>query len=356
MSIQDADSNLFKAIEAYGLDAAQCKTEPVGNGLINFTYKVSFNSQSLLLQKLNGHVFKNPRHIIQNYLTIYSYLSRNGHIKIPEPVKTKDQNNCFTDPDMNCWRALEFIENGIAPEQPSDPRMAFEAARCFGNFTCALAGMKASSLHTIIPHFHDLSFRFIQFQNALETGIEERKSKAAKEIQKLLSRKKLVDFYCWLIEHPGFKLRVMHHDAKLSNILFNQHTGKVICLVDLDTTQSGYFFSDLGDMIRSMACSASEHATDFSALHIQPAFYEALLVGYQAALNEELTPDEKKYIHMSGLMMIYMQALRYMTDYLNGDVYYRISHPEQNVERTRNQLALLNSLEHYLKESFDFTV
>ena len=148
----------------------------------------------------------------------------------------------------------------------------------------------------------------------------------------------------------------MHHDAKLSNILFDQNTRKVVCPVDLDTTQAGYFFSDLGDMIRSMACSQSENCIDFSSIYIKSGFYEAIIDVYMAAIKDEFTEEEGKNIHYAGLLMIYMQALRYMTDYLNGDIYYRITYSEQNFDRAKNQLTLLQRLEEFLREKFSFKI
>jgi hypothetical protein len=130
----------------------------------------------------------------------------------------------------------------------------------------------------------------------------------------------------------------------------------VICPVDFDTTMPGYFFSDPGDMIRSMAGSADESSTDFNNIRIRSDIYKAIINGYLAGMNAELTEMEKKYIHSSGLLLIYMQSLRFLTDYLNGDIYYKISYPEQNYDRTLNQLTLLKSLEEYLKENFKFTI
>lgn len=349
-----ADTNTLKAIEAYGINPDTCEIIPVNSGLINSTFKVSTKTKTIILQKLNGHVFNTPRDIVHNYSTIFSFLSKNENYKIPAPVKTIDQTNCFTDPAMNCWRATEFIAETYTPETAQEAKEVFDAALCFGNFTKALANLPVGELKVIIPQFHDLALRYEQFLTSLEKGTGDRKNKASHEIEELIKRENLVDFYRQLKSDSQYKLRVMHHDAKLSNILFDKKTARVICPVDLDTTQAGYFFSDLGDMIRSMACSHPENSINFSSLHIKPAFYDAILNGYLSAMENELTSTEKKNIHYAGLLMIYMQTLRYMTDYLNRDIYYRISYPEQNFERTRNQLTLLKSLEDFLKERFDF--
>jgi Ser/Thr protein kinase RdoA (MazF antagonist) len=146
----------------------------------------------------------------------------------------------------------------------------------------------------------------------------------------------------------------MHHDAKISNILFDEETGTVICPVDFDTCMPGYFYSDLGDLVRSMACSEGERSVNFSEIGINLEFYDAVISGYLEVMQGLLTEAEKKYIHYSGLLVIYMQALRFLTDYLKGDVYYQISYPEQNFDRAKNQLILLEKLEEMLSNHYNF--
>ena len=148
----------------------------------------------------------------------------------------------------------------------------------------------------------------------------------------------------------------MHHDAKISNILFSEETGQVICPVDLDTCMPGYFFSDLGDMIRSMACSEDESSSNFSEINIRKDFYESIVDGYMEVMQKLLTDSEKKFIHYSGLLMTYMQALRFLSDYLNGDMYYRTTYTEQNFDRAKNQLTLLQRLETFLSENYGIHV
>ncbi|MGC4039158.1 MAG: phosphotransferase, partial [Chitinophagaceae bacterium] len=167
---------------------------------------------------------------------------------------------------------------------------------------------------------------------------------------------KYKDFYNRITQSADFPIRVMHHDAKIANVLFDAKTGRVICAIDFDTTMPGYFFSDLGDMIRSMACSSDEHNTDFVNLHIRKDFYKAIVNGYLEVMNNYLTSEEKKYIHSAGLIMIYMQAVRFIADYLNNDTYYQISYAEQNFDRGLNQITLLKDLEHFLSEEYHFSL
>jgi hypothetical protein len=147
---------------------------------------------------------------------------------------------------------------------------------------------------------------------------------------------------------------VMHHDCKINNILFDKNTNEVICPVDLDTTMPGKFFSDIGDMIRTMACTVDENSIEWELIEVRPAFYEAILKGYLEGAGNIFTDEEKKNIHFSGLILTYMQSLRFAADHLNGDIYYRISYKEQNLSRALNQLILLEKLEEYLLATYSF--
>jgi Ser/Thr protein kinase RdoA (MazF antagonist) len=348
------NTSFLEAVEAFGFIDENSEITPINSGLINSTYKISDSTRSIILQKINKTVFLNPADIIHNYSQIYNYLTSVNDFKIPAMVKTIDGESCLIDSEKNYWRATEFISNTFTPETANNSKDAFDAAFCFGKFSKSLAGLEADKLKVIIPQFHDLEYRYCQFTEALEKGNAIRKEKSKTEIEQLVSRNKLVDFYKKTKTDPHFKLRIMHHDAKLSNILFDNKTKEVVCPVDLDTTQPGYFFSDIGDMIRSMTCNHSENSTEFNSISIQEDFYREIMKGYLLAMNDEFTDDEKTNIHYAGLLMIYMQALRYMTDHLNGDIYYKINYPGQNFDRAINQLILLQKLEEFLVKEYKF--
>ena len=180
----------------------------------------------------------------------------------------------------------------------------------------------------------------------------ERLLKSTHLIASFRERKWLVDFYASIKSNPLYPDRVMHHDCKISNILFDQSSGEVICPVDLDTLMPGKFFSDLGDMIRSMACSEQENSRNWEKINIKPAFYMAILEGYLEKTNEILTKEERNHIHYSGLIMIYMQGIRFLADYLGGDRYYKTTYEDENLNRALNQLILLERLEEFLKDAY----
>ncbi|MBS1655996.1 MAG: phosphotransferase, partial [Bacteroidetes bacterium] len=233
---------------------------------------------------------------------------------------------------------------------------AAETAAVFAKLTLVLKDFTPSLLKKVIPEFHNLSFRYNQFENSLLTERFERLGEAQTIIAELKSRERYKHFYEVIAESEEFPLRIMHHDAKIANVLFNKYTQQVICPVDFDTIMPGLFFSDIGDMIRTMAVSADEASTDFSSLSIKEDVYNAIVKGYIDVIDPILTTSEKKYIHFSGLAMLYMQSLRFLADYLNGDIYYKIIYPEQNFDRAFNQFTLLEKLEEFLEKEYRFRI
>jgi thiamine kinase-like enzyme len=339
-------------------EAGEMTFTPLNGGLINHTWLVRSQFKvPFILQRINTHVFPRPEDVQHNYISICDYAEFEfTDLRIPQPLYFNEKDSLFIDDDGSYWRALKFIDNAFSPSMAENAGQAEATARTFAKFTAAFHTFNTDQLRITIPGFHNISFRFRQFEEALQDGNFERMAMAVDQMNELKKRFRYKEFYDELIKSPAdFPLRVMHHDAKIANVLFSKETGRVICPVDFDTVMPGYFFSDLGDMIRSMACSSDENCTNFTKLEIKDEYYKAILKGYRAVMDNFLTGKEKKYIHYAGLLMIYMQALRYMTDYLNGDIYYRIQYPEQNFDRAKNQLILLHKLEEYLLSEYDFT-
>lgn len=343
------NENFYKeALQAYAGNSENYSVQPLDGGLINHSYKITNkkSKESFLLQRINHHVFKKPENVQLNYQLLWKHLKSAGTIfYIPEPKYFPGDVDLYWDSNLNYWRVIEFIEDGKMLSNAETAEQARETAQTFARFTAAFRDFDVNLLKDTIPDFHNLSFRYRQFEDSLEKNIAGRKEKAKELIDDLKQRKHYVDFYNSLADSADYPKRVMHHDAKIANILFSKTSGKVICPVDFDTTMSGYFFSDLGDMIRSMACSQDESSIDFENITIRKDFYDAIVDGYLSVMNKYLTEAEKKNIHYAGIIIIYMQALRFMTDYLNGDVYYKTTYPEQNFDRAKNQLALLKALE-----------
>jgi hypothetical protein len=331
--------------------------EPIGDGLIHQTYKVNFtgNGGPVVLQCINQRTFPQPENIIHNYRVVYNYLqTQPGAVKIPALVTTHHNKYFWIDEEDNFWRASIFIPDSHSLAVPSNESDAYRAARCFAELTRSLAGLDTDQLNIIIPDFHNLRSRYHQFEEAIAKAGIMRLLRSTHIISELRQRKKLVDFYGSVENENDYPTRVMHHDCKISNILFDKATNAVLCPVDLDTVMPGKFFSDIGDMIRSMACPVDENSTAWEKITILGDYYQAIITGYLDGMGNLLTEKEKSSLHYSGLVMIYMQSLRFVTDFLNNDIYYQTSYPEQNLNRALNQFILLEQLEEFLSLTYGF--
>jgi len=328
-------------LSEYSLLPENISVEKIGNGLINTTWLVSSGVKQFVLQKINTDIFKKPEDIAFNISMMNGYLKANhpGYLFIAaiktvsgmEMVKTSE----------GYFRLFPFVENSHTIDVVKNPAQAYEAARQFGRFTKLLSGFDVTRLKITLPDFHNLSLRFQQFESSLEQGNKERISEAKELIQFLLTNKTIVEEF--EKRKPSFKIRCTHHDTKISNVLFDTND-KGLCVIDLDTVMPGYFISDMGDMMRTYLCPVSEEEKDLKAISIRGDYYNALVNGYMSEMGEELTLIEKDSFLFSGKFMIYMQALRFLTDYLNNDIYYGSKYPGHNQVRANNQATLLKKL------------
>lgn len=333
-------------------------TEPIGEGLIHQTFKVTFsdNANPVILQCINQRTFPQPENIIYNYRQLYEYLqTQPGVIKIPALVLTHHNKYFWIDEEDNFWRACTFIQNSHSLAVAANETDAYRAARCFAELTRSLSGFDINRLNIIIPDFHNLRLRYRQFEEAISKASIMRLLRSTHIISELRQRKKLVEFFEHLEDEENYPTRVMHHDCKISNILFDRTTNAVLCPVDLDTVMPGKFFSDIGDMIRSMVCPVDENSTAWEEIGIQGDYYESIVKGYLDGMGNLLTETEKLSLHYSGLIMIYMQSLRFVTDFLNNDIYYQTKYPEQNLNRALNQFILMEQLEEFLLKKYGFS-
>jgi hypothetical protein len=320
----------------------------LGQGLIHRTYKVTYpNSEAVVLQCLNQNTFKQPENIIHNYRLL---VARNGKhtIHVPPLAPTHAGDYFWRDEENNFWRATRFVSNSYTTLIPANSKDVYAAAKCYAAFTSSLTDLDTSQLKVIIPGFHDLGLRYNQFEKAIKGAAMPRLLKSTHVIAELRQRQRLVDFYHSITNNPAYRKRVMHHDCKMSNILLDATTNEVICPVDLDTVMPGYFFSDVGDMIRSMAGTVDENSTRWEDIAIRKEYYDAIINGYMEGMRDAFTEEERRHIHYSGLLLLFMQSLRFVTDFLNNDTYYQTSYPEQNLNRALNQLIMLEKLEEFL--------
>ncbi|MDP9230618.1 MAG: aminoglycoside phosphotransferase family protein [Bacteroidota bacterium] len=335
---------MTKNILSYYEITPEAIIQPYGSGLINTTLKISDQLQSYILQKINQEVFKEPQHIASNIQTIASYLQKNHpEYFFVSPVKTKNGESMVYLPGEGYFRLFPFVKNSHSYNVVQTPQQAFEAARQFSMFTKILSGLPAESLKTTLPDFHNLTYRYKQFEHALQHGNHLRIKETKKSIDFLHSHDHIVSTYQKIVSGKEFKLRVTHHDTKISNVLFDEK-GKGICVIDLDTVMPGYFISDVGDMMRTYLSPVSEEEKNFSKIEVREDYFKAILQGYLEQMGTELTAEELRHFVYGGMFMTYMQAIRFLTDYLNNDSYYGASYEGHNYIRAKNQISLLERL------------
>ncbi|HEU5052621.1 MAG TPA: aminoglycoside phosphotransferase family protein [Hanamia sp.] len=329
--------------KAYDLDKDAVKVEVLQNGLINATWKIISTEATFILQKINTEVFKNPGAIAANVRLISDYLSQTnpGYLFAAQIPTVNGEELLKINADY--YRLIPFVSDSHTISTVEKPEQAYEAAKKFGEFTRLLSGFAVEKLQVTIPDFHNLSLRFQQFENALKYGNKQRLKESKDLIGAIESEKNIVYTYENILYNPSFKLRVTHHDTKISNVLFDSND-KGLCVIDLDTVMPGYFISDIGDMMRTYLSPANEEEKDFSKIEIRDDFFKAIYDGYMSQMKDELNPEEKKQFIYSGKFMIYMQALRFLVDHLNNDIYYGARYEGQNFIRAGNQMVLLQRL------------
>ncbi len=332
---------LKNILSRYRLEGSSLKVTRYGSGLINHTWKVSFAGQEFILQKINDAVFKNPRDIASNIKQVSNELrNRYPDYFFITPIETPEGEQMVFDDEQGYFRLFPFVAGSHTINVVESPQQAYEAALQFGRFTRLLSPADTHLLRPTIPSFHDLLFRYQQFLAQVKNGNEKRIYVAKQLIEALVHHSWIVKQFEALKLMPEFKLRVMHHDTKISNILFDKDE-RGICVIDLDTIMPGYFISDVGDMMRTYLSPVNEDETDLEKIEIRDEIYRAILEGYSNEMNSVLTEPEKRSFFFAGCFMIYMQALRFLTDYLDNDNYYRCNYENQNYDRANNQYALL---------------
>jgi len=327
-------------LELFGLKASDYQIVEFGSGLINHTWKVT-GKKNYILQKLNSYVFKQPEAIANNLALLESYLKwTNPNYLFVAPLWSVSGNNLVKGADDEYYRLFPFIDDSVTIYVVEQHKQAFEAAYQFANFTFLLRDFDPKQLEITIPHFHDLKLRFSQFKEACVNAAKSRMQIAAGEIKEIYNRREILFTYQDIVDHKKLPERVIHHDTKISNVLFDS-SGKGLCVIDLDTVMAGYYISDTGDMLRTYLSPVDEEEKDFDKIQINKDCFYAIYKGYFSAMVDVLTTTEKHYFIYSGKYMMYMQAMRFLTDFLKGDLYYHTTYPGQNLIRAQNQLTLL---------------
>jgi thiamine kinase-like enzyme len=329
----------------YGLDEKRCNIQPFGNGLINNTWKISCGDTDYILQRINQHIFKQPFLLVDNIRKLSVYFKENHpEYLFVAPLLTLTGEDFIIDNKTDYYRMFPFVRDSYTSDTVTKPSLAFEAAKQFGRFTSMLSGFDPLQLDITLPDFHNLSLRYQQFESSIKNGNAGRISQSTECIDFLRRHKSIVEVFEKIKTNPHFKLRVTHHDTKISNVLFGRENGIGLCVIDLDTVMPGYFISDVGDMLRTYLSPVSEEEKDFSRIEIREEYFRAIAQGYLGEMQSELSEDEKSHFVYTGKFMIYMQAIRFLTDYLNNDIYYGSKYDGHNFIRANNQIELLKRM------------
>lgn len=334
-----------QVLAAFGINNDLVTIRTITQGLINKTWRIESPHNAYVLQKINHEVFKNPWDIAHNISAIAAHLkAHHPSYNFVYPIPAVDGEELIHLPGAGYFRLFPFVENSHTVDTVESEDQAYEAAAQFGRFTSLLSDFDdIRNIRQSIPSFHNLSLRYQQFLEAVK-GVNKVRSNYSRDVVSYLkSKSSIVEEYEKIRKDAAFVLRVTHHDTKISNVLFNDNN-KGLCVIDLDTVMPGYFFSDVGDMMRTYLSPVSEEEQDLSKIEVRETFYDAIRDGYLSEMGKILSEKEKKYFDFSGIFLVYMQALRFITDYLNNDIYYSTSYPDHNLMRAKNQVCLLEKM------------
>lgn len=360
ISAPEGDSVISQILAAYALPGTVADVARHGKGHINDTFCVvcrmpEGGTARFILQRLSQAAFPHPEEVMENFVGITSYLRREILAEGGDPlretlslVKTGDGADFVTDAEGRAWRLMPFIENAEC-YQSATPELFAASGRAFGRFQYMLRDYPARTLHETIPHFHDTESRFEQFLAALEADKLNRAEGVSPEIQFILRRKADCGVALRALREGKLPLRVTHNDTKLNNILIDRDTHEGICIIDLDTTMPGLAINDFGDSIRFGANHCMEDEQDLTKVNFDISLYEVFTRGFLEGARGSLTSAELEYLPWGARLMTLECGIRFLTDYLDGDHYFHVSHPRQNLDRARTQLKLVKDME----EQFD---
>ena len=348
--------------EQFAVEGEVISAVPYGSGHINTTRLVITkdacgDEHKYILQKINNNVFKSPEKLMENYVAVTKYLhdviEKNGGDPMRETinvVKTLGGENFYLSAEGEYWRMLIFVDDSLSFDKVEDPGQFYDSAVAFGNFQYLLRDYPAHTLHETIVNFHNTPDRLRLFEEALKADVCGRAKDVGAEIDFVLSRREFASTLERARSEGRLPLRVTHNDTKLNNILFDEATGAALCIVDLDTIMPGYSVNDFGDSIRFGATTALEDEKDLSKVNFDISLYEQYVKGFIEGTKGGLTDCEMELLPIGAIMMTYECGTRFLTDYLAGDTYFRISRPEHNLDRARNQFKLVSDMEACLDE------
>ena len=326
---------------AFGIDEALSQSQPHGSGHIHHTFCVKTLERNYIFQCINQKIFPDVDALMENLFNVTCYITncstfKNSTLRF---FKTINGGSYYTDCQGEYWRVMEMIPYAVTYDKALSAEMAFEAGKILGKFHFLLRNFPSKELHIILPGFHQLEVRWHDFILAMKKAKPERLREAGNLIQSITSVSIDEIAFSNKIYHSATPRRVVHNDPKINNVLFDQHL-KGICMIDLDTVMPGSYLHDFGDALRTTANPLEEDEPDISLIQFDSNLLKAYCEGYLPHLKNVLTNDEIDGLPHAPAHMTFIIGLRFLTDYLNEDVYFRIDHSKHNLQRAKAQFAL----------------
>jgi hypothetical protein len=341
----------------FQLEGTYVGCERYHGGHINDTYFATYacpdGHRRYVHQRINVGIFRDPQALTQNISAVTRHVrekliqhgTRDIERRVLRLLPTRHGKDMLVTADGDYWRTYPFIERTISYGTARGVEDAYSAARAFGEFAALLADFPVSQLHETLPHFHDTPARFAALVEAVGADTQNRAAFAKDEIASALRLQPLCTALSDVAAAAALPLRATHNDTKITNVLFDEHTGEAICILDLDTIMPGLTLYDVGELVRTATTRAAEDEPDASKVQVEPELFEAVANGFIAGAGAMLTAAERNAFVTAGKVLAFENGVRFLTDYLKGDVYFRVHRDTQNLDRARAQFAVVQSLE-----------
>lgn len=358
MSNTPVPADFSEVLAAFATEGTLVSAAAYGSGHINETYLVVMNAahgpRRYVFQKVNHRIFKNVPALMENVRRVTEHIRAKVYAAEGEAaarraltiVPTRDGRTFTQDAGGGYWRAYDFVEGSHTVDRVETEAQARVAARAFGDFQAQLADLPGGRLHETIPNFHHTRSRFETFRGAVGADVVQRTAEVRAEIDFAFSREADADVLLSRLARGEVSERVTHNDTKINNVMLDDATGRAVAVIDLDTIMPGLPLYDFGEMMRTSASSTFEDDPVAENMKVQLPLFRALVEGYLgSAVGGVLNAVERDHLGFAGKLMAYENGIRFLTDYLQGDTYYKIKHPRHNLERCRTQFALVRSIE-----------
>ncbi len=348
-------AEMLKILSNFPFNGSLVSIEPINEGLINTTILATYDKGKYIVQKINTNVFTKPDELMKNIVDVTKYLKKSIEENGGDPEKqtlhflqTNDGKYYYVDEDGSCWRSYCYQDNAYTLGSDCSLEEKYEAARAFGEFQYLLGNFPGNELFETIENFHFTPSRLENLKNAIRNDKFDRVKEVKEEIDFFLSRENNVNIVTDMLANGELPIRVTHNDTKINNVLFDSASKKSICVIDLDTIMPGSLLYDFGDGIRTGATDGEEDNPDTVGLNLKA--YEAYTKGYLDGAKGGLTQNEIDLLPFSVILLTQEVAMRFLTDYLDGDAYFKTSFKGHNLQRTRAQIKLIKDVESKLDE------